>query len=112
MTFGLRREIHVGNTKYLIIQKAFGVFPACIGVNPKDTFEYVIVRTSDDKNYEFIDNPGESDGFESYQGAEQFCRAHIQVDFPSALPHRFYLNEFTNGGDGSLIDKNGKKVWF
>ena len=45
--FGLRREIKIPKTttKYLIIQKAFGVFPACIGVNPKDTFEYVFLDT-------------------------------------------------------------------
>ena len=114
MVIGLRREIKIPNTniKYLIIQKAFNVLPACIGVNPKDVLNYVIVKTSDDINYEFIDSPGETDGFDSYQGAEQFLRAVIQVSYPSALPHRFYLNEFTNSGDGALIDKQGHKIWF
>jgi hypothetical protein len=114
MVFGLRREIKIPNTttKYLIIQKAFGVLPACIGVVPKDVLNYVIVKTSDDKNYEFIDNPGESDGFFSYIGCENFLRAYILVNHNKGLPHRFYMNEFTNSSNGALIDKDGNEVWF
>ena len=112
--FGQRRIIKIPgtNVKYIIIQKTFGCLPKCIGVNPKDVLNYVVVKTSDDKNYKFIDNPGETDGFDTYQGAEQFLRAVIQVTYPSALPHRFYLNEFTNSSDGALINKQGEEVWF
>ena len=111
---GLRREIKIPGTdvKFLIIQKAYGVLPSCLGIDPSNVLNYVVVKTDDDINYEFIDEEGESDGFDSYQGAEQYVRAVCQVEYPSALPHRFYLNEFTNGGDGSLIDKDGNKVWF
>ena len=109
---GLRRKIIVGNDKFLIIQKAFGTLPKCIEVNPEDVLNYIIVKTSDDTNYEFIDNPGESDGFSSYIGAENFLRAYVLVNHNNGLPHRFYLNEFTNSGNGALIDKSGEEVWF
>ena len=109
---GLRREIKVGKDKFLIIQKAYNCLPKKLGINPKEVLNYIIVKTSDDIKYAFIDNPGEKDGFESYQGAEQFLRAYIEVNYSEGLPHRFYLNEFKNGGDGSLINKKGEKVWF
>ena len=111
---GLRREIKIpnSNTKYLIIQKAFGVLPKKIGVDPKNVLEYVIVKTSDDTNYDFIDEGTETDGWISFQGAENFLRAYILVNHNDGLPNRFYLNKFVNGGDGSLINKQGEKVWF
>ncbi len=112
--FGQRRIIKIPNTnvKYIIIQKSFGTLPACIGVNHKDVLNYVIVKTSDDENYEFIDEQGETDGFDTFQGAEQFLRAYILVNHKKGLPHRFYLNKFINSSDGALIDKQGEEVWF
>jgi len=111
---GLRREIKIPNSKdkFLIIQKAYGCLPKRIGINPTNILNYIIVKTKDNTNYEFIDNPGETDGFESYQGAEQFCRAYIQTNYKKGLPHRFYLNIFKNSSDGALIDKDGEEVWF
>ena len=109
---GLRREIKVGKDKFLIIQKAYNCLPKKLGINPKEVLNYIIVKTSDDIKYAFIDNPGEKDGWNTFIAAENFLRAYIQVNYNYGLPHRFYLNLFTNGGDGSLINKKGEKVWF
>ena len=109
---GLRRRFNIPNSndELLLIQKAFGVLPSIIGVNPANVKEYVLMLLSG-STYTFIDNIGETDGFESYQGAEQFARAYILENY-NELGHRFYADLFTNSGNGSLIDKNGNEVDF
>ena len=80
---GLRRSFNIPNSndKLLLIQKVGGCLSSILGIDPTTVKDYVLVITSDDQSYEFIDNPGESDGFESFQGAEQFARAYILENY-------------------------------
>lgn len=111
--FGVRRKIIEPTSKdeFLIIQKAYGCLPKALGINPSDVLNYVIVKDNKDGSYDFIDNEGETDGFNSFKGAEQFLRAYI-LDNYDEIPHRWYLNEFPKAENGILINQNGEEVDF
>lgn len=107
--FGCRRYIKIPNTEieFFIIKKIGGSLPSCIGVNPADVLNYVIVKKEDD-GYSHIDNAGESDGFETYRGAEQFLRAYVAANY-ELTPHRWYINEFPKNNNGKLVDNEGNE---
>jgi spore coat polysaccharide biosynthesis protein SpsF (cytidylyltransferase family) len=92
---GTRRVFNIPDStdKVLIIQKVGNCLNKKLRINPDNVLNYIIVKTSDDENYEFIDNKGETDGFETFQGAEQFARAYILANYDE-LGHRWYINEF------------------
>lgn len=110
---GTRRKIIEPTSKdeFLIIQKAYGCLPKELGLNPKDVLNYIIVKVNKNGTYTFIDNDGEIDGFNSFQGVENFLRAHILNNY-GKLPHRWYVNMFPKNENGTLINKQGEEVDF
>ncbi len=105
--YGLRRKIKIPNEEsyYLIFQKPW---TSSIGMDFEGRLNYVIVYTEDFENYEFIDEEGEDDGFETYQGAEQFLRAYVTANYDKT-PHRWYINVYPKEKSGELIDQEGHK---
>jgi hypothetical protein len=110
--FGLRRYVKIPNNgdEFYIIQKVGGALPKDISVDPENVLNYVIVKKTAD-GYEFIDYENETDGFDSYKGAEQFLRAYVAANY-SEIPNRWYINLFPENNNGKLVDKEGNEYDF